>query len=292
MDILINDVSISFQLEHERTAGDIIDGLDEWLSTTGHRIREIRLNGQTVDQTSAWRDREVAEVERLEILASSVHQLAIDQLETIINYTDLLRRVADEGSPEQLASVLEELPHVTAAVARLVPDIAGALEEPLQDTSPEKPEVRSALGRRAGEVAQILQQRQRELLDPEHELRQTVAALRSILPAFEEIPVQLQSGRERDALDMVARFAELTGRLLRVFPLAAPVRPELASAEVNGASLEQAMSTLTDLLRELESAMQNSDLVLVGDLMEYELLPQLTALTDAFGAILDTPRHT
>ena len=70
------------------------------------------------------------------------------------------------------------------------------------------------------------------------------------------------------------------------------MRPELASAEVNGASLEQAMSTLTDLLRELESAMQNSDLVLVGDLMEYELLPQLTALTDAFGAILDTPRHT
>lgn len=287
MEILINGVPISFQLEREENAGDIVAGLESWLAAGGHAVQEVRIDGEIVasadDATSssptpeAWRDQEVARITSVEIVATSRYQEIIDQQETVINYCDLLRRVAGEGSDEQLVAIREELPHIEEGLSRIVPDLAGVISAVGSD--------RDKLARRAGEISTILQQRQREYLDPVRELRQTIAALQQILPAFEQIPVQLQSGQEREALEMVAGFAELTGRLLRIVPIAATIRPEVPSPE-------SAESSLNGLLRELEGALESRDMVLVGDLMEYELLPLLTSLVGEMTAALDGEAST
>jgi hypothetical protein len=291
VEILINDVPISFELEHETTAGEVMDGLSRWLTSNGHTVNEVLLNGDPVPDDSAWRSHGVDTVERLEIRAASIHQLEIDQLETIINYTDLLRRVAQEGSLQQVSSVLEELPHISHAIHRLVPDLSGLLAESASTAVQNSftGDSREQLSRRAGEVTRILQQRQRELLEPEHELRGTVTALQQILPSFEEVPTQLQSGREKEALDLVAQFAELTRRLLRVLPVASAARPELAEIQVEGEAFSESVQELNALFRELEEAFENDDMVLIGDVMEYELLPKLTTLTGAITTTLDTP---
>jgi methyl-accepting chemotaxis protein len=287
VEILINGVPISFQLEREENAGDIVAGLESWLAAGGHAVQEVRIDGEIVasadDATSssptpeAWRDQEVARITSVEIVATSRYQEIIDQQETVINYCDLLRRVAGEGSDEQLVAIREELPHIEEGLSRIVPDLAGVISAVGSD--------RDKLARRAGEISTILQQRQREYLDPVRELRQTIAALQQILPAFEQIPVQLQSGQEREALEMVAGFAELTGRLLRIVPIAATIRPEVPSPE-------SAESSLNGLLRELEGALESRDMVLVGDLMEYELLPLLTSLVGEMTAALDGEAST
>ncbi|HKK48103.1 MAG TPA: hypothetical protein VJ932_03345, partial [Alkalispirochaeta sp.] len=90
MEILINDVPISFELEHEATAGEVMDGLSQWLSANGHSVNAIILNGTPVEEHPQWELQDVASIERIEIHAASLHQLEIDQLETIINYSDLL----------------------------------------------------------------------------------------------------------------------------------------------------------------------------------------------------------
>jgi hypothetical protein len=287
VEILINGVPISFQLEREENAGDIVAGLESWLAAGGHAVQEVRVDGEIVagadaavpssPTPEAWRDQEVARITSVEIVATSRYQEIIDQQETVINYCDLLRRVAGEGSDEQLVAIREELPHIEEGLSRIVPDLAGVISAVGSD--------RDKLARRAGEISTILQQRQREYLDPVRELRQTIAALRQILPAFEQIPVQLQSGQEREALEMVAGFAELTGRLLRIVPIAATIRPEVPSPE-------SAESSLNGLLRELEGALESRDMVLVGDLMEYELLPLLTSLVGEMTAALDGEAST
>ena len=284
MNILINDVPISFELESEQNIGEVVTGLTRWLTESGHHLDEVALDGRVVapeeaDGDHTWRKAGIDTVETLSIRASSVHQLTVDQLETIINYTDLLRRVAAEGSAEQLQSVLEELPYVTEAIDRITPDLAGLLDEPLADSPDRSDHVRAALSRRAGEMSRLIGQRQRELLEPEHELRHTVTALKTMLPAIEAISTQLQTGKEREALEMVARFAELAGRLLRILPIAAGTNPSITTDTVGDRSMTEVLSTLPDLFRELEEAMSGGDLVLVGDLMEYELLPQFADLS-------------
>ncbi|MEX2442365.1 MAG: hypothetical protein WD492_02085 [Alkalispirochaeta sp.] len=291
MEILINDVPISFELENEATAGEVMDGLSRWLTSNGHTVNGVLLNGDLVHEDSQWRSTDITKIERLEIRAASIHQLEIDQLETIINYTDLLRRVAREGTLQQVSSVLDELPHISQAVQRLVPDLSGLLAESAAAAADDSfsDDSRERLSKRAAEVTHVLRQRQRELLEPEHELRSTVAALQQILPSFEEIPTQLQSGHEREALELVARFAELTRRLLRVLPVASAARPELANIEVEDQPFAESVAALNRLFLELENAFQNNDMVLIGDVMEYELLPKLTTLTAAITSTLDAP---
>jgi methyl-accepting chemotaxis protein len=282
VEILINGVPISFQLEREKNAGDVVAGLQSWLAAGGHAVQEIRIDGAVVEDAEPtgssspapeeWKTRDVSRITTVELVATSRYQEIIDQQETIINYCDLLRRVAGEGSDEQLSAVRDELPHIEEGLSRIVPDLAGFISAVGSD--------RESLARRAGEISAILQQRQREYLDPVRELRQTITALQKILPSFEEIPVQLQSGQEREALEMVAGFAELTGRLLRIVPIAATIRPDVPSPEA-------AESSLNALLRELEGALESRDMVLVGDLMEYELLPLLTSLVGEMSAVLD-----
>jgi hypothetical protein len=281
VEILINDVPISFELEGERQLGEVFDAVAHWLRTAGHRVEAVRVDGRAVDLAAqAWRTLPVEAHKAMEVQATSIHQLEIDQLETVTNYTDLLRRVALDGSEEQLTSVLEELPYVTEAVGRLTPELAGVLEEAVTQD-------RRTLSRRAEEITRILNGRQQELLDPEHEIRQTLTALESILPSFEEIPTRLQTGREREAMEMVARFGELAARLLRILPLVVESRPEIADALTGEDTIGRLIRPITQLLSELEEAMKSADMVMVGDLMEYEILPQFQDLIGAVRASLD-----
>lgn len=284
MEIFINGVPISFELESEQSLGQVYDGLEHWLNGSGHRVTGLAIDGEETPEGKAWRDTALEGLERVEITAVSMHQDEIDQLDTITTYLDLLGRVSREGSEEQLGSALEELPHVAPAVSRLVPELDGSLPTELAERARSgEREAREALTRRTDELAAVLRQRQRELMDPEHELRQTINALHATIPAFEEIPAQMQRGEEREALGMVARFAELTGRLLRILPLAIANRPELS---------EQAgrLPELNELFTELETALNGQDLVLVGDVMEYELLPRLGELLEGIGAVLQGER--
>ncbi|MCG8478034.1 MAG: hypothetical protein MI724_02990, partial [Spirochaetales bacterium] len=233
MKILINDVPISFELEHETRAGEIYDGVVQWLNGSGHHVEYTMVNGERVSDTDlGWRDLEIATVDTIALRAHSIHQSEVEQLETIITYVDLFRRVMTEGTAEQIDAVMEELPFVTGGIKRITPDLAGLLDEPVREADLAESATRSLAARRAEELAPLLEQRQRELLDPEHEMRATISALGAVLPAFEDVPTQLQTGQQRKAMASVARFSELASRMLRIIPLLIEIRPPLHDATV------------------------------------------------------------
>ncbi|MDA3948832.1 MAG: hypothetical protein PF508_06350 [Spirochaeta sp.] len=279
MNIRINGVAISFELEHETTAGQVFDGLAEWLQRSGHRLDRVALNNSTLDDVAgAWRDTPVAEVADLDIDAYSVREKQIKDLETILHYTELLQRVMRDGTAEQCAAVLDELPHVAQGIRRNAPDLGGLIEEPFTDHDHTDPEVRARGAHRAGEMATLIEGRQRELLDPEHEMWGTLNALDAILPTFEEIPGEIQGGDRKRAMELVARFSELVARELRILPILIETRPELEHEEVDGMPINESLPSLNELFVELESAFTNDDYVLIGDLLEYEMLPRFTDL--------------
>ncbi len=281
MKILINDVPISFELEDETRAGEIYDGVVQWLNGSGHHVEYTMVNGKRVSDTDLeWRDMEIATVDTIAVRAHSIHQSEVEQLETIMTYVDLFRRVMTEGNADQIASVMEELPFVTGGIERIAPDLGGLLDEPVREGADlSDPTTRKLAARRAEELAPLLEQRQRELLDPEHEMRATISALDAVLPAFEEVPTQLQTGQQRTAMAAVARFSELASRMLRIIPLLIETRPPLYDAKVGDGTLSDVIPALNGLFLELESAMHDQDLVLVGDLLEYELLPHFSNLS-------------
>ena len=270
MEVHINKVPISVTLEREETIGEVYDGVVDWLVSGGHRVVGIALDGAEVPlpaatpHPAAWRDRAITEVATLAVTVESVYQRVVDDLETVINYCDLLRRAAVEGTPAQRDAVLHELPHIQRAIERLAPDLARALTAPSNEE----------LAARAGEVAVILRGRQREFLDPPGELLATTTAIGALLPSLEEVSTRLQTGDGRGAMEMVARFSELATRFIRLLGVARAVHQEVGTLVESETSLHEMLTGLPDLLRELETAIGEADAVLIGDLVEYELAPR------------------
>jgi len=278
VNIRVNDVPISFELENERTAGEVYDGIVAWLTSAGHRLEAVRLNQEPItDLDGPWRTTAVTEVADLDITAISFREKQVNDFETIIHYLELLQRVLRDGTAEQRRAVLEELAPVERGIAANAPDLAGLLSEPLAADLADEGVRRTAM-RRAGELAALIERRQRELLDPEHEMGSTLGALDSILPAFEELPGEIQGGDRRRAMEVVAQFSELVSRELRILPILMELRPELRNETVDGATIHESIPPLNELFRELEGAFTNEDYVLIGDLLEYEMLPRFTSL--------------
>lgn len=282
MNIRINGVPISFELEQEQTAGEVYDGVAQWLHSAGHSLERVVLNEEDVtDREGSWRNTPVDAVSTLDIDARSIREQQIEDLETIIHYVELLRRVLGEGDESQRSAVMDELPHVSAGIRRNAPDLAGLLEEPLNNGELSDEGVRETAITRATEIIQLLEGRQRELLDPDHEMRNTLDVLDSILPTFEEIPGQIQGGQRGQAMEVVARFSELVSRELRIIPLTLEIHPPLKEEVIDGEPIGEALRQLNEFFSEMEGAFVNEDFVLLGDLLEYEMLPRFTALNAA-----------
>lgn len=93
-----------------------------------------------------------------------------------------------------------------------------------------------------------------------------------LLAGLGEVPVQLQTGRDRDAMATVTALCDAVQRLL---PLLAFLPRD---AEREGLIVE-----LNATLGELATALAARDTVLIGDLAEYEVAPRLARLVPLLG---------
>ncbi len=281
MKITINDVPISFELENEQTLADVVDAIQHWLAGTGHRIEEIAINGESQDlTTSRWHSTEITLVETVAITATSVNQDAIEGLETLISYLSLLQRVMRDGTEEHIDTVMQELPYVETGIRRFVPDMADLLSEYILSADLKNQTTRAKIAVRAGEVGTILESRQQELLEPERALHGASALMRDLIPDFLVVSQQVQSGDEREAMNTVARFSEVAGRIMRLLPRYLTMHPEVKEVQIDGIPFTEAVAGINGILVELEEAFRRGDWVLVGDLMEYEMAPRFTSIID------------
>jgi hypothetical protein len=81
------------------------------------------------------------------------------------------------------------------------------------------------------------------------------------------VSAHLQTGRDKDAMDIVVAFADAVQSLLAMVPFLSP-DPERG----------RLLAELTPVLREVVAAFGARDSVLIGDLLEYEVAPRLARL--------------
>lgn len=283
MEITINDVPIEYRLEDETTIGEVYSGIESWLRGNGHRVLDVLIDGASLDPSDRSNSMHpITQVATFSFRVESLRQKDIDDLETIRTYLGLYRRVMHSGNDEQLLAVLEELPYVASGIARLAPDLAGLLEEPLPgpiDSAPQLVTALSAEGRekaasRAVDIDPLLEQRQRELVDPDHEMRSVLALLKGLVDRLEEIPVMLQSGAEKEALTTIGTFSETVSTFLRILPHVTEQHPEIKQHH-------ELLPEINSFLSDIAKALGASDLVLLGDLLEYEMVPRFRGLIEA-----------
>lgn len=286
MEVLVNQRNVDFTLEGEQTVGEVVQELLKWL-----RDNAMAVTGVTVDNeqlplagTSTVANRDLSSVGRIEVEALTDQELSATAFATARDYFRMLHSALAEGQNELYSELAPQFAELRPTLSQRLPEVldpngsAGVDLIAHYQTEPPAGTERERLIESADQVRRIAESRLREITDPEREIANTAAVLSELLPQLSDASVLLQTGKEHDAMSLVYRFSELASKVLRLLPRALPETAEqVGTEELHGA------------LSELLSAFESGDTVLIGDLIEYELVPKTETVLGAVHEAGATP---
>lgn len=115
---------------------------------------------------------------------------------------------------------------------------------------------------------------------------------KSLAPKFddlarklEDVGVDLQSGRGAEAAASITALADCVSLFCRAAATAALFPAAYNDVPIDGKPFAEFFAEFTPILSDFEGAMKDGDIVLVGDLAEYEICPRVKAMRLALEAL-------
>jgi hypothetical protein len=281
LEIRVNDQPVDFTLEGERTLGEVVRGLERWLAGTPLVLYSVLHGGRELLNLplGEWAATPQAEVGRLEVTVRHNEELAAENLITASEFLAMARTfVSGSADPALTEELARGLPHLAESLRRHFP--AQEVEQGLAGLAALLSEAQPGAGggesrRETGLRLESLQNRValrfEELQDPRGALRRLAADLKPCIEQAAEVSLLLQTGRDREAMAAIMRFAEITQASIRLLEAAKP-------DAIDGRPPQEYFGELNRILKELIEAFGAKDTVLIGDLMEYEIAPRLRKL--------------
>ena len=263
MEIRINGTAADITLEDEQTVGEVVAGLERWLQGAGVRLCGLEIDGELVgaDAVPAVFARDIADIRLFEVKTNTRTQL----LEEALEDARALLQTLHAAAPAERGALLKNWEGSAAAgfLASETPELSGMLVKQAV-TAPE------ALGA-------LIDERLRELRSPHEELAALASVVSAVAGRLEELPLDMQTGKDARAAETAALFSTTAEKLFRLTGL-------LQSQDESLGALSSRMDEFGAAVRELLEAYKLKDTVLIGDLAEYELAPRLRAFYDAVSA--------
>jgi hypothetical protein len=267
MDITINGNVADITLETETTLGEVLWGIEQWIRGSGHMLSGLCLDGERIGSASMSEvfSRELAGIRSVDILTSTRGEL---MAEALLAAGDSLKAYGEASFADRdlIRKQWEENP-ASGFLAGEAPDLAGELARTFQGNGLPLPQWDTLIGERL-----------RELANPLEEAVNMEKAVAGIARRLEDLPLDIQTGKDARAAETVSLFSALTEKLFRLLPLLRERGLLTEDPASEGPSADELAEEFTLALRELLTAYEAKDAVLVGDLAEYELAPRLLRL--------------
>ncbi|GHV88610.1 hypothetical protein AGMMS50267_09700 [Spirochaetia bacterium] len=277
MDISINGQAADITLESERTIGEVLAGLENWLGDSGFRLKGLEIDGETVgsDAVAAAFERDLGGIEALDITVCSRSDLTLDAL---CEARDYLAALGDTESAER--SRVTGLWEQSAAASFLATENPALFQDIDSALRGEGAEGCS----RAARILPLVDDRIREIAAPAEEFSRMEGLVSLITQRLEELPLDIQTGKDGRAAETVSLFTGVTEKLFRIFFLLQAKDNAVSGMCIETIPVYDFLGEFGSALKELLAAYQSKDVVLVGDLAEYELAPRLRSFYAALGA--------
>ncbi|GAB1481609.1 hypothetical protein MASR2M78_04240 [Treponema sp.] len=269
MIITIDGQAADLHIENEKILGEVLSTIASWLGSQGYGISGFSVDGKSVEGSTF----EKACAQSLSELASLDIQTVAPSLQRREAYTEAerflsLRAKREDGRIEQLDASWQESP-----AASFIADFDNSLKAALDTV---------LSGERTEETTlHLIKTRLREVEDPKPELSKVLDELEALSSRMEEVPIELQTGKDAQAAATLRDFSDSTEKLVRLVPLLQEQSIDLEKSYIEDMSFQSFMADLVSALKELLSAYTAGDSILVGDLSEYELAPRLRSLAAA-----------
>ncbi|MDR2792839.1 MAG: hypothetical protein LBB61_04125 [Treponema sp.] len=267
MEILINGQDAGITLENEKTIGDLLIGIENWLEGTGSHISGIIIDTEPVqvEAIPTVFERELRALQSIDIRISSWLNFA---REALMSAKSALKASEDASFEEKK----------TIRIAFESGPAAAFLKEQIQDIAKSVALSLSGEGLSPADTLKLLEERMRELELPKQEILNCTALVSEIVSRLEDLPLDLQTGKDKRALETVQLFSHITEKLFRLLSLLKHHGFEIDAITIASAPLNRFIEDFGNVLNELMEAYEAKDTVLTGDLAEYEMAPRLMSL--------------
>ena len=293
MKIFINLDEIDFTFENEKTLGDIYNSIESWLTPQGFSITEMNLSEKEyfITDKEEWENIPFTGREEIHFTALTLPQLKAQNLKTLYEYTLMFQKSLKEGNLVLLNELLNEYQYIEGSFEILLDDSNNTIKNHMQnllstngflpDGDRTEQNVKNIL---EGFImlGAVIQGRIEELEDPAKAGNETYDTIQSLLPQMEEVSLMLQTGKDKQAMEIIIRFSELFQKLLRIYTNI----PEEQIEQKQRNIIKKDISEMSKVLKELAEAFSNEDSVLLGDLMEYEIMPRMEEFPRFFDSII------
>ncbi len=295
MIVTLNKEPLDLTLENEKNLEELISGLSQWLNNEGYEITGLVKDSVPLDiYTGSWKTTDLESVKLLDITAVPRQEKYISDLQTLYQYITLLHDSIKKRNTTLTKDLLKEIPIITGAMDfffgknnKQSPE--SLLMQNFADTYEEKgdpEEGNNSFLSLLTNISLILQNRVSEITSPFSELEDTSEALTELLPKISEISVLLQTGDDKLAIDYVLQFIELSEKLIRIFQhLKFSSAVDITEKTIEKKSFTDFYKDFNDILNELVNAFDINDSILIGDLMEYEIVPKTGRLLEYISLI-------
>jgi hypothetical protein len=283
VEIFVNGESVSFSLEKENNLFDIYRSLAGWAETQGLEITDIQVNGNAMNPPEAgeWTAVPLDAIQTVALSAVSRQDRSRRELSVILEYFALLEQTLREEKEAALREVLEEYPYVHESLKFYARDIfAPSAEESrgsgelilrrLGEKEPFTQAEKDSLLEFVRTAGRIIKERLEEIAESGKEASAVAALLLAAKPSIENVPVLLQSGKDREAMRSILSYTELALKAARI----------LSKKSEEAAEVGDFCRELNGVLTELADAFRARDSVLIGDLFEYEIAPRTDRLAE------------
>jgi hypothetical protein len=270
MDIRINGEDADITLESEQTVGAFLAGIENWLGNSEFRVNGLEINGEMIagDAIPLAFERELTGVESIDVKVCTRQELMLEALTEARCYLAALTR-PESGAPA--ASSLAESWENSAAASFLsaeLPDIRGILDDLFRNGETHG-------GTPPPAIASLIDERIREIGDPVGEFTRIENLVSALSARLEELPIDIQTGKDGRASETVALFSQTAEKIFRLFFIFQSRGKNIDT--VDSVPIYDFLGEFGAAVREILAAYSNKDSVLVGDLAEYELAPRLRA---------------
>jgi hypothetical protein len=265
MIIKINDKPLDFSLDNEKTLGEVFTSIEQWLSNSGHRLSEILIDGQAVSAAMVEEifKKDVKTIKNLDIKTNAVAELAAASLQTLQKDIDEYESLKFDEKPKFFDDWKKSAQALF--ISEEMPDLYSYFKNTFSNGEVSVATLRS-----------VTEEIQREVNEPVKELEKIEPILNEICDKLINLPLDIQTGKDLLAAQTIQLFSAITEKIIRLFYQLSTqgyiVQIEEAKKIAGG------FSNFKNILTELLESYEKHDIIIVGDVAEYEAAPKLKEL--------------
>lgn len=255
MRILVNDQELDFTLEGGEKLGEVFDSLVEDLKQQNLFVKEVKVDGVSVDLFSdeRWRSKEPEEISVIEVSVAPVGELLATTLVEGVSLASTLKRAKDEA-PEKVSEAVKWLIDLVGYIKELFPEMASENLEMALEVISEPPTWDARWEEALNEIQFFL----------------TGVFSNRIMPMY--TPEERKKGALTMAKSLVENYIPQVVDVLRAGALP-DLTPLINSLQVIAAGIDkkEVVEDLRGRMDKFRDALKKRDLILMADVLENDI---------------------